>query len=130
MGSQQLLLIVVGVVLVGIMIAIGLFMFRDQAAATNRDAISTDLVQLAAAAQKYYRRPAILGGGDGRSFTGLTISKLTTKPTNANGSYTLTVGSSSVVLTGVGNETGLDGLNSVMLVTTVWADSITMVTNN
>ena len=67
MGTQQLLLIVVGVVIVGIMIAVGIFMFRDQAAATNRDSLSNDLVALATAAQKYYRRPSTFGEAATRS---------------------------------------------------------------
>lgn len=134
MGSQQLLLIVVGVVLIGIMIAVGLFMFRDQAAATNRDSVANDLVQLAAAAQKYYRRPAILGGGQG-SFGGLTMARLTTKPLNANGTYLLTPspvppGAASVTITGTGKEVGNDGTASVKLTMTVMADSVILVTDN
>jgi len=37
MGSQQLLLIVVGLVIIGVMIAVGMTMFQDQATSTNRD---------------------------------------------------------------------------------------------
>jgi len=128
MGTQQLLLIVVGVVLVGIMIAVGLFMFRDQAAATNRDALTNDLTHLASAAQQYYRRPAIFGGGQ-RRFTGLTLSKLTTKPINANGTYSLSPDPISgtpvsVQITGIGRETGTDGTNKVKVVVLVFPDSV------
>jgi hypothetical protein len=134
MGSQQLLLVVVGVVLVGIMIAVGLFLFRDQASATNRDAVSNDLAQFGASAQKYYRRPAVLGGGQS-SFAGLTMPKITTRPSNANGSYVLTpspvpAGTTSVNITGTGTELGDDGTTKVVLTMTVWADSILIVMNN
>jgi Tfp pilus assembly protein PilE len=135
MGSQQLLLIVVGVVIIGIMIAFGMFMFRDQAAATNRDSMSTDMVQLAAVAQKYYRRPEMFGGG-GSSFKGLTINSLTSKPVNANGTYTLSPagplppGTQSVSIEGTGKELGVDGVNMVKLTMTVMADSVLLVTNN
>jgi len=134
MGTQQLLLIVVGVVIVGVMIAVGLFMFRDQAAATARDSISNDLVALATASQKYFRRPSTFGGG-GNSFGGLTMSKLTTKPSNANGDYVLVPDpvpgtASSIVITGVGKELGNDGSLPVKLTMTVMADSILLVTNN
>src|SRR5512135_3002499 len=104
MGTQQILLIAIGVVIIGIMIAVGLFMFRDQAAATARDSISNDLVALATASQKYYRRPSTFGGG-GNSFGGLTMSKLTTKSANANGEYTLSpdpVPASATTITIVG----------------------------
>jgi len=134
MGTQQLLLIVVGVVIVGIMIAVGLFMFRDQAAATARDSISNDLVALATASQKYYRRPSTFGGG-GNSFGGLTMNKLTTKPSNANGDYTLSpdptpASATSITIVGVGKELGNNGSSDVMLTMTVMADSILLVTNN
>ena len=135
MGTQQLLLIAIGVVLVGIMIAIGIFMFRDQAAATNRDSISADLVQIAAVAQKYYRRPETFGGG-GSSFKGLTLSKLTSKPVNANGTYALSPagplppGTSSITIIGTGKELGDDGATGVTLTMTVMADSILLVANN
>ena len=134
MGSQQVLLIVVGVVIVGIMIAVGLFMFRDQAAATARDSISNDLVALASASQKYYRRPVTFGGG-GRSFGGLTMSKLTTKPHTANGDYVLSpdpapASATSITIIGSGKELGSDGALPVRLTMTVMADSILLVTDN
>ncbi len=134
MGTQQLLVVVVGVVIVGIMIAVGLFMFRDQAAATARDSISNDLVAFAPASQKYFRRPATFGGG-GNSFGGLTMSKLATRSTNANGEYTLDpdpvpATATSVTIVGIGNETGNDNMTPVKLTMTVMADSILLVTNN
>ena len=134
MGTQQLLLIILTVILVGIMIAVGIFMFKDQSAATNRDSISNDLVNFAAQAQKYYRRPSVMGGGS-NSFGGLTLTKLTSVPSNADGSFSLTpdpvpAGTRSVVITGTGTETGNDGATPVEVEMTVWADSLLMVTNN
>jgi len=134
MGTQQLLLIVVGVVLVGIMIAVGLFMFRDQAAATNRDSLSNDLVQLAASAQKYHRRPSTFGGG-GNSFNNLTLDKLTTRPRTANGTYALSPDpvpstTTAITITGTGMELGNDGATLVKVTMTVMADSIVIVSDN
>jgi hypothetical protein len=128
MGTQQLLLIVVGVVLIGIMIAVGLFMFRDQAAATNRDALSNDIVHHAAAAQQFYRIPKAFGGGQ-RSFDGLTMAKITSKTSNSNGTYSLeppvvTGNPAFVTLTGTGTETGIDGATRVKVVMQVFADSV------
>ncbi|HUI65305.1 MAG TPA: hypothetical protein VL126_10720 [Bacteroidota bacterium] len=112
MGQQQLLLIILGVIVVGIAVAVGITMFSDSAINANRDALTNDLVNLASRAQQFYRRPTSLGGG-GNSFTALTtssISLLTNKPSNANGTYSITgagTGSGStanVVITGVGTE--------------------------
>ncbi|MFN0158409.1 MAG: hypothetical protein ACKVRP_10105 [Bacteroidota bacterium] len=134
MGSQQLLLIIVAVVLIGISVAIGVWMFIDQGAATNRDSISNDLVQYAAQAQKYYRRPQTLGGGN-NSFGGLTLSKVTSKSTNANGAYTLSpdpapATATSVQIIGLGRELGSDGETPLQMTMTVWSDSILIVADN
>jgi Tfp pilus assembly protein PilE len=134
MGSQQLLLIVVGVVLIGIMVAVGMDMFKDQAASTNRDSISNDLVHYAVQAQKYYRRPTVLGGG-AYSFNGLTLAHITKAMSNSNGVYVLTPdpgGSSDpyVTITGTGFNTGNDESNPVQMQVTVWSDSTYLETLN
>jgi len=127
MGSQQLLLIVVGVVIIGIMIAVGMSMFSDQATSNNRDEVATDLAHLASIARAYYRRPAVFGGGQ-NSFRGLTLRRITSKPQNDNGTYSLAPdpvggGIDHVTLTGIGTQQGLDGTN-VRVVMLVYADSV------
>jgi hypothetical protein len=134
MGSQQLLLIVICVVLAGVGVAVGIWLFIDQSAATNRDEISNDLVQFGASAQKYYRRPATLGGGN-NSFGGLTMTRVTSKPTNPNGTYVLTpdpvpASAASVTITGIGIEMGVNGSSPVQMTMTVSADSLLIVTDN
>lgn len=134
MGSQQLLLIVVGVVLIGIMIAIGMEMFKDQASATSRDAISNDLVHYAVQAQKYHRKPAVIGGGQ-NSFNGLTLSYITKQASNANATYVLSPDPASasdlfVTVSGTGFHTGTDGTTPVKLEVTVWGDSVFVQTLN
>jgi Tfp pilus assembly protein FimT len=127
MGSQQLLLIVVGVVIVGIMVAVGMTLFADQATSTNRDELVDDLAHYATIARAYYRRPQAFGGG-GNSFQGLTMARITSQTTNQNGVYTLSPdpangGVDHVTLTGVGTEVGLDGTTNVKVVMLVYADS-------
>lgn len=132
MGSQQLLLIVVGVVLIGIMIAVGMSMFKDQTASTNRDSISNDLQHFAVQAQKYYRRPSVLGGG-AYSFIGLTFAKISKNATNPNGDYVFTPdagGSGFVKITGTGYNTGSDESTPVQLQVTIWSDSTYLETLN
>ena len=112
MGQQQLLLIILGVIVIGIAVAVGITMFADSAASSNRDAVVGDLENLAGRAQQFYHRPTTMGGG-GNSFGALTtssISLLTNMPSNANGSYFIeTAGTGSgtaatVVIQGVGIE--------------------------
>ena len=85
MGQQQLLLIILGVIVVGIAVAVGITMFQDNAVSANRDAVVNDLVNLAARAHQFYRRPTSLGGGQ-NNFAALIpgaggISKLVNVPT-------------------------------------------------
>jgi len=127
MGQQQLLLIILGVIVVGIAVAVGITMFNDSATSANRDAVTNDLVNLASRAQQYYRRPTALGGGGG-SFAGLTIKHLTktngTTMINGNGEYEVTsVAADNIVLGGTGTESGNNPSNPVHVQMTVWADS-------
>ena len=130
MGQQQLLLIILGVIVVGIAVAVGITMFQDNAVSANRDAVTNDLVNLAARAQQYYRRPTALGGGQG-SFASCVFSQLSSKPTNANGSYVLSGAVlASVTLTGTGVETGNDNTTPVEVEMIVYADSMTTTVSN
>jgi Tfp pilus assembly protein PilE len=126
MGSQQLLLIAVGLVILGIMISVGITMFHDQAASTNRDEVANDLAHYAAIARAYYRKPTTYGGG-GNTFRGLSMAQITSRPVNDNGVYSLTPDPVNgtpdhITLMGVGTESGLDGSN-VRVVMEVYADS-------
>ena len=112
MAQQQLLLIILATIVVGIAVAVGISMFADAATSANRDGVSNDLVNLAARAQQYFRRPASLGVG-GNSFVGLTadaagLAKLTNMASgkNANGTYTIQAAGTAnqVTIQGVGTE--------------------------
>ena len=117
MGQQQLLLIILGVIIVGIAVAVGITMFQDNAVDQNRSAVIADLTTLAAKAQQYYAKPITLGGG-GNSFVGLTADATglgllasTAFTNNANGAYTIkTAGTATqLVLHGVGKTALSDG---------------------
>lgn len=88
MGQQQLLLIILGVIIVGIAIAVGLSMFSAQSISSNKDAIINDLNNLFANAYQYRIRPKSMGGGGGE-YTGYAIPA--TLSSNENGVYTMTV---------------------------------------
>ena len=136
MGQQQLLLIVLSVIIVGIAVVVGINMFNDQAASSNLDAITADLVNLASRAQQHHRRPTAMGGGGG-SFALLAASSdglayLTTQPTNENGSYSITQAgtATTVSIEGIGTEDGDgDGTNCTATVA-VWDDSISVTIDN
>ncbi|MDP3446115.1 MAG: hypothetical protein Q8T08_24910 [Ignavibacteria bacterium] len=101
MGQQQLLLILLGIVIVGIAIFAGINLFRSNAIEAKRTNITNELVNLAALAQQYYLKPTSLGGGS-RTFTGWQIPP--ELGTTANGHFVAVVTADSVVLTATGNE--------------------------
>ncbi|MFA7228707.1 MAG: hypothetical protein WC061_06710 [Melioribacteraceae bacterium] len=116
MGQQQLLLILLGILVVGIAIIVGINLFRANAIESKRNNVIADLLNLATIAQQYYMKPSSLGGG-ARSFTGWTIpAELTV---TANGHFLSTVTASKVELIGIGNEvvTNNDSITVKMEVT-------------
>lgn len=101
MGQQQLLLILLGILVVGVAIIVGINYFRANAIEAKRNNVTNELVNLASIAQQYYMKPKALGGG-ARSFLGWSIPRELI--VTANGNYKATVTPDSVVLIGTGNE--------------------------
>ena len=130
MGQQQLLLIVLGVIIVGIAVVVGINVFTASAASSNRDAITADLTNLASMAQQYYRKPLALGGG-GNSFVGFTIPATLTTTANMSVAATATgLSATNATLTAVGTEKGTDGTNNVKVVITVTPTGISTSISN
>ena len=127
MGQQQLLLIVLGVIIVGIAVVVGISVFTASGSAANRDAVISDLTNLTSMAQQYYRKPTALGGGN-RTFTGWSLPSAL--DTTGNGIYTVTIAAQSVTLTGTGNETGNNGTSAVKVTMILGPDAITSTTIN
>jgi len=68
MGQQQLLLIVLGVIIVGVAVVVGINLFNANAETSTQDSIVSQGTNLGAMAQQYYKKPISMGGG-GNSFT-------------------------------------------------------------
>ena len=67
MGQQQLLLIVLGVIIVGIAVVVGINLFNANAEESAKDTVVSEGLNLGALAQQFYKKPVALGGG-GNSF--------------------------------------------------------------
>src|SRR5690606_24170645 len=72
MGQQQLLLIVLGVIVVGIAVVVGINLFTANAESSTQDSIVAQGTTLGALAQQYYRKPEAMAGG-GNTVTDFTI---------------------------------------------------------
>lgn len=108
MGQQQLLLIVLGVIVVGVAIVAGIAMFNAGAEESAKDELVAQSVTIGANAQQFYRKPIAMGGG-GNAFDQGGINNAgyvipDKMKTTANGTYTATVTGQQVVITGTPNS--------------------------
>ncbi len=125
MGTQQILMIVLSVIIVGVAVGVGITMFQNQAINSNRQAVIADLNNFASQAIAWYKLPENMGGG-GNGVPGFGITTEETPPTagllsylgfvdpetgegvstytNDNGTYELTANASTLTITGTGKE--------------------------
>lgn len=115
MGQQQLLLIVLGLIIVGIAIVVGINLFRANAIEAKRNNVLNECINLASMAQQYYMKPTTLGGG-GKTFTNWEVP--VELRSTANGTFKAEPYEDSVVITGTGNEV-VTGNDSVQVQVTV-----------
>lgn len=66
MGTQQILLIVLSVIIVGAAIAVGIDMFNRQDYSSNRSAAAADVQLFLTQVLQYYKMPESLGGLGGK----------------------------------------------------------------
>ncbi|MBI4811369.1 MAG: hypothetical protein HY800_08030 [Ignavibacteriales bacterium] len=84
MGQQQLLLIILGVIIVGIAIAVGISQFGAHSTQANKDGVTSSLVNISANAYQYKIRPISMGGGGGSYVNYVVPTKMTS---DDNGTY-------------------------------------------
>jgi hypothetical protein len=122
MGQQQLLLIVLGVIVVGIAIVAGMSLFGASHESSIKDELVNQNMSIAAAAQQYYVKPTSMGGGN-LTFSGYVLP--TKLQTTTNGTYAIAVNGQTATITATPNK------YTWTAVTTVNADtSITTVVGN
>lgn len=73
MGQQQLLLVILVTIIVGIATVVAINIFGSAADEANRDAVRQDLLAAAAQAQGVWAKPELMGGAD-RAFNGSALS--------------------------------------------------------
>ena len=64
MGQQQLLLLVLGIVIVGLAVVVGIQAFGENQTKANADAMVNDGVRIASDAQAWALKPQAFGGPD------------------------------------------------------------------
>ncbi len=88
MGQQQLLLLVLGIVLVGVAVVIAIEDFDIKRKQARSDGEHVKMVDLASMAQAWKTRPALMGGGlsnNPADFSAFRVEVLGLKPTGTHG---------------------------------------------
>ncbi len=84
MGQQQLLLLVLGIVIVGLAVVAGINAFQENQLKSNKDALVTEAVRVATDIQAWKLKPSAFGGGGG-SFSGFNWAKISVDDSNVEG---------------------------------------------
>ena len=86
MGQQQLLLIILAIIIIGVSVAIANQLFGASAEDSNKDRMVSELVYMGTISLQHYVKPAGMAGG-GRDFANWQIpTQLDSTP---NGTYTI-----------------------------------------
>lgn len=109
MGTQQILMIVLSVIIVGAAVAVGIQMFDTQATNSQRTAIAADIQNFGAQVLAFNRTPTSMGGGKGAENLAAVKDNLSQylgfgddkEHSNVNAKYTLTVATNVATITGV-----------------------------
>ncbi len=110
MGQQQLLIIVLSVILVGLALYGGLRMSEMYNQGSNRDELISISYALVGSAESFAKTPVSQGGGGG-SFSGLKLtSKLLSTP---SGTITYSISPAQLTFTGIGIVIGNNGKSGV-----------------
>ena len=121
MGQQQILLIVLALIIVGVAIAISVQLFRANAIEAKRDILVEETTYLGTMAIQYFKKPTELGGGN-QDFTGWQIPSQMIQ--TANGNFMIAaVTPDEVTITGTGSEV-VTGTDSIKVQTIVTANGI------
>jgi hypothetical protein len=88
MGQQQLLLIILVTIIVGLATIVAINTFQSAAEEANIDSIRQDILQAQSNANAYALKPEVLGGGNGR-YQGISLQAISLPEENENATYEL-----------------------------------------
>ena len=135
MGYQEVLMLILAVLIIGVAVSVGLDMFNQNSRNINRQAIISEMNIYASVANAFYKAPASLGGG-GREWDvdrlgywlGFNYDPITNTTSSNNGSYTFSSSRDILTIIGVGTETGNNGSTNVQATMTIQGANCQIVT--
>lgn len=135
MGQQQLLLLVLGIVIVGLAVVVGIQAFGENQKKANADALVNDGVRIASDIQAWVLKPAAFGGGAGDfssvSFTDLGYTVTSGQYTNLNGDFNMAASAAGAQIVGCSlSSSSLDNVVTIDVTGTTPNNISTAVTTN
>lgn len=104
MGQQQLLLVILVTIIVGIATVVAINTFASSAESANLDAVRQDIASIAASAQGYFLKSEMLGGG-GQDFTGITFNTMAFAADSVNSDGSRAINSNGIYVISGANQT-------------------------
>ncbi|GJQ31414.1 MAG: hypothetical protein HBSAPP04_02530 [Ignavibacteriaceae bacterium] len=127
MGQQQLLLIALGVIIVGIAVVTGINLFQQNSDENKKYQMIAECTTLAGMAQNYYMTPIPMGGG-GKSFVGWVIPQ--TLDTTEDAIYRIVSASQSQVTISATDRAISTGDDTIKVLVTTYPDNYVISTGN
>jgi Tfp pilus assembly protein PilE len=119
MGQQQLLIVILVTIIVGISIGLAINAYDESRVRSNHEAVRQKMMEASTLAQSYHAKHSMYGGGNG-SFSNIDLADLQITPDNNIGTFTISEASrNSFKLTAV----PLAG-EEINLVATITANNI------
>jgi hypothetical protein len=108
MGQQQLLLVILVSILVGLATIVAIDTMQEARVNSNETAVRQDILMVINDAQIYYEKSDMMGGG-GNSFDGISEEHiLSIDPENENGSYEISGSGNTLTVTGDGTNDAVE----------------------
>ena len=139
MGVQQLLLLVLTVIIIGISISAGIIIFNQTLIRNNRLAIIDDMNIFVGAANTYYKTPLDMGGGNRTwdvdamgPWFGYNYDAANNSISNDNGTFVFSSDGDVLTILATGTEPGTNGSTNVEVILTLIGETseITTTINN
>ena len=133
MGQQQLLLLVLGIVIVGLAVVVGIQAFSENQKQANADQMVNDAIRIASDAQAWKLKPSAFGGGaSATNWTGLDFGQMgytvgdqglhpgtaaeADQYENLNAVYDLAASGADLTITGNSFDAAGNALNTIVVV--------------
>lgn len=114
MGQQQLLLVILGIIIVGVAVMLAITLYKQKAIESKTDVILNETQYLASLAIQYYKKAKTFGGGE-YNYQGWFVPA--DFDTTNNGYYSAQITPPNIcVITGISNEnvTGGDTIKVII----------------